>query len=156
LRPLSLGCAGVCFCCLLPRFWREAGEGACERLIDYAIGVYACSSVKEIHARQTCLIIVRRPGREEIKNSDFQGIVQGLKETAAFLQGEAKAVQIDMAAIRRKTALSQSRFAEIIGVSIGTLRNWEQGRRVPDGSARVLLAMLAKNPRIVEEVLAVA
>jgi putative transcriptional regulator len=131
-------------------------------LIDYAIGVYACSSVKEIHARQTCLIIVRRPGREEIKNSDFQGIVQGLKETAAFLQGEAKAVrihvpsQIGVAAIRRKTALSQSRFAEIIGVSIGTLRNWEQGRRVPDGSARVLLAMLAKNPRIVEEVLAVA
>jgi putative transcriptional regulator len=97
-----------------------------------------------------------------MKNSDFQGIVHGLKETAAFLQGEAKPArihipaQIDVAGIRRKTALSQSRFAEIIGVSIGTLRNWEQGRRVPDGSARVLLAMLAKNPRIVEEVLAVA
>jgi putative transcriptional regulator len=97
-----------------------------------------------------------------MKNSDFQGIVQGLKETATFLQREAKPArihipaQIDVAAIRRRTALSQSRFAEIIGVSIGTLRNWEQGRRVPDGSARVLLAMLAKNPRIVEEVLAVA
>jgi putative transcriptional regulator len=95
-----------------------------------------------------------------MKDSDFQSLVQGFKETAAFLKGEATSVrihispEIDVAAIRRKAALSQSRFAEMTGVSIGTLRNWEQGRRVPDGSARVLLAMLAKNPRIVEEVLA--
>jgi putative transcriptional regulator len=95
-----------------------------------------------------------------MKDSDFQGIAQGLAETAAFLKGGETTARlhipkdIDVAAIRAKAELSQPRFAEIIGVSIGTLRNWEQGRRVPDGPARVLLAMLEKNPRIVEQVLA--
>jgi putative transcriptional regulator len=44
-------------------------------------------------------------------------------------------------------------FSRQIGVSLGTLRNWEQGRRAPEGRARVLLAMLSGNPRIVEETL---
>ena len=61
--------------------------------------------------------------------------------------------KIDVSAIRRKTGLSQQMFSARIGVSTGTLRNWEQGRRTPDGPARVLLAMLARNPRLVEETL---
>ncbi|KLK91683.1 hypothetical protein AA309_18745 [Microvirga vignae] len=61
---------------------------------------------------------------------------------------------IDVAAIRRKTGLSQAAFASRIGVPVATLRNWEQGHRSPQGPARVLLALLDRNPRIVEETLA--
>jgi putative transcriptional regulator len=60
---------------------------------------------------------------------------------------------IDVAAIRRKTGLSQPAFASRIGVPVATLRNWEQGHRSPQGPARVLLALLDRNPRIVEETL---
>jgi putative transcriptional regulator len=61
--------------------------------------------------------------------------------------------KIDVAAIRRKTGLSQPAFAAQIGVPVATIRNWEQGHRSPQGPARVLLALLERNPRIVEETL---
>jgi putative transcriptional regulator len=87
-------------------------------------------------------------------------IVQGLREAAAHARGEQVPGlklhvprKVDVSAIRRRTGLSQAAFSRRIGVSTGTLRNWEQGRRSPDGPARVLLAMLARNPRIVEEML---
>ena len=60
---------------------------------------------------------------------------------------------VNVAAIRRKTGLSQDIFSARIGVSAATLRNWEQGRRQPEGPARVLLALVAKRPEIVEELL---
>ena len=95
-----------------------------------------------------------------MKKADFDGIMQGLNETKAFLRGETGRVRvhipptIDVVAIREKSGLSQAKFADRVGVSAATLRNWEQGRRVPDGPARVLLALLAKNPQIVEKTLA--
>jgi putative transcriptional regulator len=61
--------------------------------------------------------------------------------------------RIDVAAIRRRTGLSQPTFAARIGVPVATLRNWEQGHRSPQGPARVLLALLDRNPRIVLETL---
>ena len=61
--------------------------------------------------------------------------------------------RINVGAIRRKTGLSQPAFARQIGVPVSTIRNWEQGHRTPQGPARVLLALLERNPRIVEEVL---
>ncbi len=61
---------------------------------------------------------------------------------------------VDVAAIRARSKLSQERFAKRIGVSSATLKNWEQGHRKPSGPSLVLLAMLSKNPRIVEETLA--
>jgi putative transcriptional regulator len=60
---------------------------------------------------------------------------------------------LDVAAVRNKTGLSQAAFARRIGVSVGTLRTWEQGRQRPQGPARILLALLERNPRIVEETL---
>jgi putative transcriptional regulator len=87
-------------------------------------------------------------------------ILQGLREAAVHARGEKvpgvklhMPREIDVSAIRRKTGLSQAAFSARIGVSTGTLRNWEQGRRAPDGPARVLLSMLARNPRIVEQTL---
>jgi putative transcriptional regulator len=60
---------------------------------------------------------------------------------------------VDVAAIRKRTGHSQPVFAGSIGVPVDTVRQWEQGRRQPKGAALVLLAMLEKNPRLVEEVL---
>ena len=60
---------------------------------------------------------------------------------------------IDVVAIRKRAGLSQPAFAARIGVPVATLRNWEQGHRKPQGPARVLLALLDRNTRIVEETL---
>ncbi|GAM96731.1 DNA-binding protein [alpha proteobacterium U9-1i] len=57
-------------------------------------------------------------------------------------------------AIRQKLELSQEEFARRFGVSVGTLRNWEQGVRLPDGPARVLLKVIEREPEAVKRALA--
>jgi DNA-binding transcriptional regulator YiaG len=57
----------------------------------------------------------------------------------------------DVAALRRFVGLSQSQFAEAMGISVHTLRNWEQGRRRPEGPAIGLLRIAARHPRIIRE-----
>lgn len=54
--------------------------------------------------------------------------------------------------IRESTGLSQSRFAQLLGVSVRTLQEWEQGRRAPSGAARTLLMIAAKNPKALRDV----
>ena len=56
-----------------------------------------------------------------------------------------------IAKIREKVGLSQSEFAKLLGVSVRTLQEWEQGRRAPSGPARTLLAIANKNPRALLE-----
>jgi putative transcriptional regulator len=55
-------------------------------------------------------------------------------------------------AVRGKTGLSQAKFAKLLGVSVRTLQEWEQGRRAPSGAARTLLLIAAKNPRALLDV----
>jgi putative transcriptional regulator len=57
----------------------------------------------------------------------------------------------DVAALRRFVGLSQTQFAQAMGISVHTLRNWEQGRRRPDGPAIGLLRIAARHPRIIRE-----
>lgn len=57
----------------------------------------------------------------------------------------------DFVALRRFVQLTQAEFARAIGISVHTLRNWEQGRRKPDGPALALLRIAARHPRIVRE-----
>jgi putative transcriptional regulator len=57
----------------------------------------------------------------------------------------------DVAALRRFVGLSQSQFARAMGISVHTLRNWEQGRRRPEGPAIGLLRIAARHPRIIRE-----
>lgn len=90
----------------------------------------------------------------------FGRIMTGLHEALAHSSGEDVPNlrlhlpdHVDVAAIRQRTGLSQAGFAARIGVAAGTLRNWEQGRRRPEGPARVLLALIERNPRIVEDTL---
>lgn len=57
-----------------------------------------------------------------------------------------------VSSIRERTGLSQARFAQVLGVSVRTLQDWEQGRRAPSGAARTLLMVAAKNPRVLLDV----
>ena len=57
--------------------------------------------------------------------------------------------KINVQSIRKKYGLSQDKFAKLLGISISTLRNWEQGRRKPDGPARILLLVAAKHPEAI-------
>lgn len=57
-----------------------------------------------------------------------------------------------VAAVRELTGLSQSKFAALLGVSVRTLQEWEQGRRAPSGAARTLLMIAAKNPNALVDV----
>ena len=93
--------------------------------------------------------------------SAYESIVQGLNEAIAFAKGEETGAivhhievpTVDVAKIRAQTGLSQNAFARSIGVARGTLLNWEQGRRRPTGPAQVLLAMIARKPSLVTELL---
>ena len=57
----------------------------------------------------------------------------------------------DIAALRRFVGLTQIQFAAAMGISVHTLRNWEQGRRHPEGPALALLRIAARHPRIIRE-----
>jgi putative transcriptional regulator len=57
----------------------------------------------------------------------------------------------DIAALRRFVGLTQAQFARAMGISVHTLRNWEQGRRQPEGPAIALLRIAARHPRIIRE-----
>ena len=56
-----------------------------------------------------------------------------------------------VAATRKKLRLSQNKFAQLLGISVKTLHNWEQGRRKPTGAARVLLRVASRHPEVVLE-----
>ena len=84
-------------------------------------------------------------------------IIAGLEELKAWRRGEVKLkthvvempTAADVPAIRKELGLSQPEFAGFMGVSLGTLRNWEQGRRMPDGPALALLPVAAHHPAAV-------
>ncbi len=88
----------------------------------------------------------------------FAELLESVSEGAAILRGEQEPAQKfevrtpDIKHIRRQIDLTQAEFADLLGVSIKTLQNWEQGRRTPHGAARVLLQVAAKNPNVVKEV----
>ena len=94
-----------------------------------------------------------------MKTKDFDSLVESIKQAGKIKRGEMKASRTfqfdpaDIKGIRQKLKKSQSEFAMMIGVSISTLQNWEQGRRRPDGPARALLKIAAEKPEAVIEAL---
>lgn len=86
---------------------------------------------------------------------------QSMKEAVAWAKGEMSLpayeyrppASVKIASVRRRLGMSQPEFARFFGLNLGTLRDWEQGRRQPEGSARTLLAIIARHPEIVHEVL---
>jgi putative transcriptional regulator len=85
------------------------------------------------------------------KRSIGREILDGLREIKRGEVGRVVNVP-DVASIREKTGLSQSKFAALLGVSVRTLQDWEQGRRAPSGAARTLLMVANRNPRALLEV----
>lgn len=88
----------------------------------------------------------------------FEELVASVKEGSSILRGEvppARIFVVDGPNIKRLRAnyrLSQNEFAALLGISVATLRNWEQGRREPEGPARVLLQVAARHPEAVWDV----
>lgn len=89
-------------------------------------------------------------------------IVEGLRSAISYANGDSSKGRatrfkvpenVDVKSIREGLGLSQSEFALRFGFSLGTLRHWEQGWRHPDGPARVLLTVIARNPTLVTQAL---
>jgi len=94
-----------------------------------------------------------------VKKKDFDELVTSVRQAGKIRRREISPSRVttfkpaDVKAIRKKLGMSQPEFAMMIGVSVATLRNWEQGRRVPEGPARALLRVAAENPKAVAEAL---
>jgi putative transcriptional regulator len=90
----------------------------------------------------------------------FDRLVTSIKQAGKIHRGEMppsrrfEVTPLDIKKMREDLHKSQPEFAEMIGVSVGTLRNWEQGRRHPIGPARALLKVVSKNPTAVLKALA--
>lgn len=90
----------------------------------------------------------------KVQRNIGQEILEGIKEIQAWQRDEKKLKVTrlampgadDVAKIRHTLKLSQEAFAALMGVSVATLRNWEQGRREPHGSAKSLLLIAKKVP----------
>ena len=94
-----------------------------------------------------------------MKSEMFDQLAKSVRQAGRIRRGQMSPSRVreyeptDVKAVRRRLAKSQSEFAAMIGVSVSTLQNWEQGRRRPVGPARALLRVAAKNPRAVAEAL---
>jgi len=95
-----------------------------------------------------------------MRKKDFDNLVGSIRQAGKIKRGEMKPSRTfqfnpaDIKGIRQKLKKSQAEFALMIGVSISTLQNWEQGRRRPDGPAQALLKIAAERPDAVIEALA--
>jgi len=87
-----------------------------------------------------------------MKSKLFDELVQSVREGGEILRGEARAARqfeiepMDIKRIREQFGISQREFAGLLGISVDTVQNWEQGRRTPRGAARVLLLVAEKYP----------
>ena len=92
-----------------------------------------------------------------MKKELFDELLASVREGGAILSGArrpsriARVAEPDVRLVRERYGLSQAKFAALMGISVATLRNWEQGRRRPEGSAKVLLRVVAKHPEVVLE-----
>lgn len=85
----------------------------------------------------------------ELKEEDFASAIPA-RLRKRLMKGQFEGGE-DIAALRRFVRLTQEQFARAMGISVHTLRNWEQGRRTPEGPAIALLRIAAKHPRILRE-----
>ena len=90
-----------------------------------------------------------------MKKEQFDELLESVKQGGAILKGTMKASRTtelptsEVRRIRDSYGLSQDKFASLLGISVATLRNWEQGRRKPEGPARVLLRVASEHPEAI-------
>jgi putative transcriptional regulator len=105
------------------------------------------------NSRQAC------PQGVQVREQDFRNLVKSVRQAGRIRRGQMKPSRVytfrptEIKSIRSKLGKSQSEFALMIGVSVATLQNWEQGRRTPAGPAKALLKVAAQNPEAVAEAL---
>jgi putative transcriptional regulator len=93
-----------------------------------------------------------------MKKDLFDELLKSVKQGGEILQGTKKPSRQfnlqnpNVLKVRKKLGLSQAQFSKLLGISVATLRNWEQGRRKPDGPARVLIGIAATHPEVFPEV----
>ena len=94
-----------------------------------------------------------------MNKKNFDLLLESMREGGETLRGERKPSRQfvvekkeDVQQVRQTFNLSQDTFAKFMGVSVGTLRNWEQGRRHPSGAARVLLRIAIRQPKLFADV----
>jgi putative transcriptional regulator len=94
-----------------------------------------------------------------MKKQDFERLVESVRQAGRIKRRVMKPQRVfefgpaEIQSVRKRLKKTQAEFALMIGVSVATLRNWEQGRRVPEGPARALLKVAAENPRAVANAL---
>ncbi len=90
-----------------------------------------------------------------MNDDDFQKLLQSVKQMGTIIKGgkpphrKTTLTEMDVKGLRERIGLTQSDFSRMIGVSIRTLQNWEQGRREPEGPAKALLRVVERNPQAV-------
>ena len=91
----------------------------------------------------------------DAKRNIGEELLSSIRDVKAGRHGARHPVNVTEAAeARSKTGLSQPKFAELLGVSVRTLQEWEQGRRTPSGAARSLLHIATSRPDVFRDVLA--
>ena len=89
-----------------------------------------------------------------MKKELFEELLESVKQGGAIMKGTMKPSRAfefpesEVKKLRNNYGLSQDKFATLMGISVSTLRNWEQGRRKPEGPAKVLLMVAAKHPEV--------
>jgi putative transcriptional regulator len=92
-----------------------------------------------------------------MKDEMFNELIESVKQAGDIRKGKRKPSRYsiieepDVVAIRKKYDMTQQEFSSLLGISVGTLRNWEQGRRKPQGPAKVLLKIAEKRPKAILE-----
>jgi len=92
-----------------------------------------------------------------MKNEMFNELLESVRQAGEIRKGDRKPsryyviAEPDVLAIREKYDMTQQEFSSLLGISVGTLRNWEQGRRKPQGPAKVLLKIAEKRPKAILE-----
>jgi putative transcriptional regulator len=95
-----------------------------------------------------------------MKKELFEELLESVKQGGAIMKGTTKPLRTfefpesEVRKIREQYGLSQDKFATLMGISVATLRNWEQGRRKPEGPARVLLRVAATHPDVLFDIIA--
>ena len=111
--------------------------------------------------KKTARSVAKKITRTQKSQTVGESIIEGLNQAIAWTKGLNDNVrvtlvqvpEIDVRAVRKTMGLSQGQFANRFGLPPATVRNWEQGRSRPDAPTRVLLAVIAKHPDVVDDVL---
>jgi len=94
-----------------------------------------------------------------MKKELFEELLESVKQGGAIMKGTMKPLRTfefpesEVRKIREQYGLSQDKFATLMGISVATLRNWEQGRRKPEGPARILLRVAAAHPHALLDII---